>query len=400
MGNKINILHVGNLCTDRLIKDMVVLNIGRPNLAAQKYHKLFVQGMLLNSDKFEVNIISVPEFINTNKKLIRLTNPEIELGLKYFYAPIISIPFIRHIIIFCYLCFRIFTWWLKAENKNRLIVFDILNLTNTFTSLLMAFVLRIRSVAIVTDLPEMLYVLQPKVSILNKITYSIKNYLLSLCTGYVFLTIEMHKYLNTKNKPYCILEGMADNRLTSSNNYYKRATCKVIHYSGGLFEKFGVKALVDAFMELSGEDLKLHLFGHGDLVPYIKKCVERDSRIEFFGYTTNQVVLSDQLNSFLLVNPRFSQETYNKFSFPSKTIEYMVSGVPLLTTRLPGIPKEYFEFVYVFKEESMEGYRISIERILEIPQEELNSFGQRAKSFILANKNNKLQAEYFYKAFI
>ena len=77
----------------------------------------------------------------------------------------------------------------------------------------------------------------------------------------------------------------------------------------------------------------------------------------------------------------------------------MVSGVPLLTTRLPGIPQEYFEFVHIFKEETIDGYRESMEMILDVPPNELNLFGARAKKFILENKNNRMQAEKFYKVF-
>ncbi len=400
MENKINLLYVSTLCSNRLIKQMLDLKTGLPNLAAQKYHRLFAQGMVLNENLMTVQVLSVPEFSNPYKKFMQNTSEEVENGVKYDYSPIVFFPGIKWLIVSLYLCAKILKWRIKGNYKNRYIIFDILNLSTSLVALVASKVLRVQSIAIVTDLPEMMYVLQPKIYFSNKVNYHFKNFLLKRCSGYVFLTNEMNNYINKKNKPYCIIEGLADCKFNAQGvELIKANSTKIIHYSGGLYEKFGVKALIDAFMLLKREDVKLHIFGNGDLVEYIAKCKAMDNRIEFFGYKNNEIVLSDQLNALVLVNPRFSKGLYNQFSFPSKTIEYMVSGVPLLTTRLPGIPREYFEFTYVFEEENVEGFKYAIEKILETPPLELRLFGGNAKKFILDNKNNKVQAEKFYNVF-
>lgn len=400
MKNKLDILYVSNLCSNRLIKQMLDLHTGLPNLAAQKYHKLLAQGMVLNENLFELELLSVPEYSKPSKGGMIFTDAEEEDGVKYIYSPILFVPLIKWLVISIFLNIKIFKWRFQNNHKNRYIVFDILNLSTSLTALFASKILGVKSIAIVTDLPEMMYVLQPKVYFTNRVTYLFKNFLLKQCSGYLFLTKEMDTYLNTRNKPFCIIEGLADSKIKPQENIgTKEHTIKIIHYSGGLYEKFGVKTLVEAFMLINRKDIKLHLFGNGDLVAYITKCKEVDSRIEFFGYQENNIVIDDQQNAVVLVNPRFSSGLYNKFSFPSKTIEYMVSGVPLLTTRLPGIPQEYFEFVHIFKEETIDGYRESMEMILDVPPNELNLFGARAKKFILENKNNRMQAEKFYKVF-
>ena len=45
------------------------------------------------------------------------------------------------------------------------------------------------------------------------------------------------------------------------------------------------------------------------------------------------------------MNPRSADAEYTKYSFPSKTIEYLATGVPVVMNRLPGIPEEYEYFV-------------------------------------------------------
>ena len=71
----------------------------------------------------------------------------------------------------------------------------------------------------------------------------------------------------------------------------------------------------------------------------------------------------------------------------------MASGTPVLTTHLPGMPREYEEFVYILREENARGMAEKLTELLGRPREELFAFGQRAKAFVLENKNNIKQAE-------
>lgn len=400
--NKINVLYVSTLCSERMISDMFKNHTVKVNLAAQKFHRLIVQGMSFNRDMFEVNVLSLPPHQkNINKSKFTLQN-ETECGVLYTYIQVESNQFINRLGVLFHLTKSITKWILNSKNKPNIIFFDILNLSTSIVSLFVSKVFGVKTVAIVTDLPSCMYVLKNKISFRNKITIKFQNILLNKADGYVLLTEAMNQNLNKKNKPYCIIEGLSDFRILSERTQYKsyfESNIKVIHYSGGLYQKFGIISLIEAFMLIKNEDLRLHLFGNGDLNEFIKDCVNKDSRIVFFGYRDNREVLTDQLKATLLVNPRFTHEDYTKYSFPSKTIEYMASGVPLLTTKLPGIPDEYFKFVYTFKDEDTIGYKKSIEFVLNIPDKELKQFGKFAQTFVLDNKNNKIQAQKIYNTF-
>ena len=66
----------------------------------------------------------------------------------------------------------------------------------------------------------------------------------------------------------------------------------------------------------------------------------------------------------------------------------MVSGTPLLTTKLPGMPKDYYPYIYMFEEETVDGYAEAIRATLSHSEEELKKMGQKAATFVLNNKNN------------
>jgi len=73
-------------------------------------------------------------------------------------------------------------------------------------------------------------------------------------------------------------------------------------------------------------------------------------------------------------------------------MEYMASGTPVLTTRLPGMPMEYHPHVYLIEEESDEGVAKALTESLAHSDEELFQKGQAARNFVLEERNNVVQA--------
>jgi hypothetical protein len=53
----------------------------------------------------------------------------------------------------------------------------------------------------------------------------------------------------------------------------------------------------------------------------------------------------------VLVNPRPNNEEYTKYSFPSKNIEYLMTGKPVVGYMLDGMPPIYKEFMFVIPKE-------------------------------------------------
>ena len=73
-------------------------------------------------------------------------------------------------------------------------------------------------------------------------------------------------------------------------------------------------------------------------------------------------------------------------------MEYMVSGTPVLTTPLQGMPQEYDDYVYLFEDETVDGMIKTLTAILSKDKTELHDKGIRAKDFVLKEKNNVVQA--------
>ena len=160
-----------------------------------------------------------------------------------------------------------------------------------------------------------------------------------------------------------------------------------------LHEKYGIGNLMDAFEKLNLPDTQLWLFGDGTAVAQIKERETVNPAIRYFGSVSREEILAYERQATLLVNPRDPNEEFTKYSFPSKTIEYMPSGTPLLTTKLKGIPAEYFDHVFTAEDNSVEALSAAMETALGCSGEELLAIGMAAQNFIRTQKNATQQSK-------
>ena len=97
-------------------------------------------------------------------------------------------------------------------------------------------------------------------------------------------------------------------------------------------------------------------------------------------------------SSTVLVNPRANNFSFTKFSFPSKIMEYMSSGTPVLAYKLDGMPDEYLNYMYIIPEHE-NGLYLALKEVLSKNDNELIEIGLKAKEFMLLHKNSKVQTK-------
>ena len=189
-----------------------------------------------------------------------------------------------------------------------------------------------------------------------------------------------------------ILEGHADITMGEKTpSLEKKLRPRVCFYAGGVSKQYGLENLVKGFCLANLPDTQLHIYGPGDYVQELKAM--DDDRIFYGGMLLSSQIVEKELEATLLVNPRPTNEEYVKYSFPSKTMEYMASGTPVLTTVLPGMPKEYYPYVFFLEDETAEGIARILPELLAKSEEELFEKGSRARTFVLEQRNNLLQAQ-------
>ncbi|MGN1480016.1 MAG: glycosyltransferase [Acutalibacteraceae bacterium] len=193
------------------------------------------------------------------------------------------------------------------------------------------------------------------------------------------------------DKPYIVVEGIADKPSFDLSVSVAKSAPRAIMYAGMLNNKYGIINLLDAFETMENSDAELWLFGTGTAVQEIVSRAQKNSRIKYFGQMKHEDIIDYERKATLLVNPRDPDESFTKYSFPSKTIEYMLSGTPVLTTELKGIPNEYYNYVFSVKDNNTVNLRKKMDEILNLPTEALVANGVKAQQFILTEKSSEYQ---------
>jgi glycosyltransferase involved in cell wall biosynthesis len=233
-----------------------------------------------------------------------------------------------------------------------------------------------------------------KVSFLRRIARRIAQFCYRRLSSYVFLTEQMNPLLNPKGKPYIVMEGLVDSTLeNASNELADKAGRKIVMYAGALREAYGLKNLVEGFRAYENDEAQLWIFGDGDYRDEIQRNAEQDPRIKFGGAIHLSEVVKKEHQVSLLINPRPVEKEFTQYSFPSKNMEYMVSGTPILTTRLPGMPQEYYEYVYTIDGDTAVDITVALEEVFSHSEKELHEKGKKAKEFVLTRKNNIIQSK-------
>lgn len=246
---------------------------------------------------------------------------------------------------------------------------------------------------IAPDLPEFM---SESKKITSRLIWSVESKLVrsyvDKIDSFVFLTKYMAKEIGAENKPWVVVEGIYNSVNKDTVDKIKKEH-KTVLYTGTLEQRYGILNLLEAFSRITDPEYKLWICGDGNTRQFIIDAAKRDRRITYFGLKPRNEIIKLQKEATILINPRNSESNYTKFSFPSKTMEYLASGTPTLIYRLEGIPDEYYSYVFTIEDNTIESLKNKIIEVCELPLEERDRIGRIAKEFIIEGKNPVVQCK-------
>lgn len=383
------VLYISALSSRRLVNEIYKTSQQNPGFAVQKFSRLLVKG-LLNNGADVVALSNPPGLSVRNKRFVSFSS-EKEDSVAYKYIPYLNFPLLKHLCIFFYSFFYVLVWG-STKRKDKTIMCDVLSVSACMGSLLASKINRVKSVGVVTDIFGLMVGNKKGSWIVRMASYLNGRYVSSF-DRYVLLTEQMNGCVNPKHHPYIVMEALCDASLMGEEiPEVEKVHPRTIIYAGGLNERYGLKKLAEAFVKANISDARLVYYGSGPYVDEYKRLCATHPNVEYRGVAPNEEIVAEEYKATLLINPRPTTEEFTQYSFPSKNMEYMASGTPLLTTKLPGMPEEYYPYIYLFDEESVEGYSVALKRVLSLPEDELKKKGWNARQYVLENKNYNVQA--------
>ena len=359
-----------------------------PQVQTHKFNWNLIKG-LEHFDEFDFTYISarpVTDYPVFPKKKIKKNKWDVNIGDKKI--SIQEIPFSNRSLLklvtrfFSALFYSLKNYRLKP-NKAGVIVYSV-HVPYMLVGLIISRIYKIDYIAIWTDPPAIStskdYGLKSK---LRNIELKLSKYLMKRATKIIALT----KYLAedfAPEKPYLVMEGIID--IGDINYSTKREKdCsgdpKKIVYTGSLEKRYGIQNIVDGFLSMETKDAVLEIYGRGDFEDELASIMKLNHNVIYKGFVRNNEILKIQREADFLINARSSEEEFVKYSFPSKTLEYMLSGTPLITTMLPGIPEEYRDYVIVLDNNNPEVIAKKLQEVFKYSSYERNHIGMKALEF-------------------
>jgi glycosyltransferase involved in cell wall biosynthesis len=253
-------------------------------------------------------------------------------------------------------------------------------------------ILGIKVVVILTDPPGVELPTDSQVTrFLRQLDVTLVRWALRWSDAVIALTVDLARDF-APGKPALVIDGIGrfDGDAEDPRKDRNRHT---VVYAGSLRTSYGVERLVDAVSGLTNPPATLEVYGSGELAGWVSEIAAEQIQISEPRLLSRDELLRAYRSADLLVQPRPVNQSFVRYSFPSKIIEYMASGTPVLTTRLVGMTDEYAPYVYWIDDDSSAGIRRALSEVLRLPREERLHKGRRAAEFIRATRSCEAQGK-------
>lgn len=363
----------------------------KASVAPVNYETMLAKGLVENGAKVDaLSVPAVAAFPHSIYKHIDKKQETIENNIQIQWVPFVNIQGLKQLTIKKNVE-QLLEQWLQENKdvKDKVVLMYSIYPPYTESAVRLCKKYGCHLSAVITDLPEYMYSWKNMKGIRGWYSKRLSEKMLELqgrCDSYILFTKHMAAKMGIEDKPYMVSEGFCDASIFEDIPDQEKYPRKTIVYGGNLSRLYGIQNLVKGFMQ-TDLDAELHLYGAGGDAAFIEECAKQDSRIKFFGRVDRKTLLVALKKAHLLVVNKPTADDYSNYSFSSKILEYMASGTPLLTTKVGGMPEEYYDYFYFFDEESTEGIKSSLEKIVNFSDKQLRDKGISARAFAVKNKS-------------
>lgn len=385
------ILLLGSLISAAQMEQLNSNSKEKASVAPVNYETMLAKGLVENGAKVDaLSVPAVAAFPHSIYKHIDKKQETIENNIQIQWVPFVNIQGLKQLTIKKNVE-KLLEQWLQENKdvKDKVVLMYSIYPPYTEPAVRLCKKYGCHLSAVITDLPEYMYSWKNMKGIRGWYSKRLSEKMLELqgrCDSYILFTKPMAAKMGIEDKPYMVSEGFCDASIFDDIPDQEKYPRKTIVYGGNLSRLYGIQNLVKGFMQ-TDLDAELHLYGAGGDTAFIEECAKKDSRIKFFGRVDRKTLLAALKKAHLLVVNKPTSDDYSNYSFSSKILEYMASGTPLLTTKVGGMPEEYWKYCYFIVDETCDGIAQAIKSVMEKTTEELRNMGVSSREFSIEQKN-------------
>lgn len=338
------------------------------------------------------SILSIAAFPRDRQLFVKKERKEISKGIYVTQIPFLNIPIIKQWM----QSYKLYKYAKSVAKKNS-IAFSFNLYMQEGRALIKLKKDGLKVVSLLADLPiDDKYDRKGIQKYLYKYFFECSKKNIKNCDNLIVLNKwAIKEYLSEAN--YIVVEGGAD--LTEYENLEENCIVrkKCILYSGALTEYSGIRELVLAMGHVKDKEVFLEIYGDGPLKEWVKEYEKEHRNVCYKGKVSNKEMIKKQKGAWLLVNPRPVGDAIARVTFPSKIFEYLLSGRPILCTKLTGLTEDYLHYMFVANDNSVSELSMWIDKIANMSEETLSRKGRAALEFVVQNKTWEKQVARIYQ---
>lgn len=350
----------------------------------------------LKTQAIELDVISfrpVASFPRSDTVWVRGGTVELEPGLRADLLPFINVTPLKQAFIGCAALLAVLGWaWRRRAVPHRFVYCYNLSVP---AGLLMLLGARLGGAKIVASLNDVNVPGRTvRASVFTKLDFWLQKTVIPRLDGHIVVSDQIARDL-APGRTYLRIEGGLPRELEQDiprKRTGRDTDAFKIVSAGSITEANGVGILLDAFNNLSGNHFRLRIAGRGPLEAAVRSAADADPRIEYYGFLPFDRVLSLYADADVLVSVRLTRAIDTRYFFPGKLMEYLGSGVPVITTCTGHVEEEFGDFAFLLRDETAEALAKLILHIAALSPAERETVGRRARAYFLAEKTWNAQA--------
>ena len=207
--------YFGIIVLDETFSEMSQACGGRISTAGQAFQRMLINGLSYSSDvSVEVNTYPpVPAACENYAYMWGRRREQLTARISAKWLPAINIQVVKQLCFFISTILELCSWLQRSRDNKRVILVCAAYPPVVAGVLIVSKTMGCSAILIETDLPEYaLYYSNPKglKAILVPLYVAFSKLVRSCFDGYVLLTEQMNSVVNTRRKPYVVVEGMVN----------------------------------------------------------------------------------------------------------------------------------------------------------------------------------------------
>jgi glycosyltransferase involved in cell wall biosynthesis len=331
-----------------------------------------------------------PSWPSGHPMLVKSAKYRLENGISVGSVSFVNLPLLKQLTIGLAVLMRLLTWgWRTRKCRARVVCTFNLTVPPGLFTLAAARLIGAKVVAHLNDINI------PGETVPNstffRLDYELQRWLMPRFDGLVVVSDAIIRDFSLHAPHIRVEGGVIESAFPTAAARRIDSASFVMVAAGSLDEANGFIVLLAAFCKLSGTHYRLRIAGAGPLEAEVRRAAALDSRIEYCGYLAFADVLRLYESADVLVNLRLTKSVNTKYFFPSKLMEYLASGRPVISTCTGHVEEEFGQFTFLLREETPDALVAAVQEVERLGKDVREQKGAMAREYMMANKTWTVQ---------